>query len=342
MDRVTALSRGMQVMLGAGILLLLDTFLRWQEVSVSILGINASGGANAWHGFWGIVMCLALLVLLAWLIARLAGVEMALPVSEVVVAAGLSLIVLLFAVLKNLTDDYSTKWSYIGIVLAGAVAVGAWLEVQAAGGVDALRADMSGRGSRDAGSTSALDADPAPPPTTEAPARAALERPDLDPPVRRGGTCGRAAARARTTLRPVTELPLTGSCLCGAVRFEIVEPLVGAGYCHCTRCQRRTGTAASVNGSAPRGAVRVTSGEDLLRAFVPEDGAAKVFCTACGGQLWSHVRDDPEQKSVRLGTIDGDPGVRPAYHQYVAYAAAFEALPDDGLPRYDERRPSGT
>ena len=115
-------------------------------------------------------MCLALVALLAWLVARLAGVEIpALPVSDTMLAAALAGLVLLFAVLKNLTDDYSTKWSYIGIVLAAVVAAGAWLEVQAAGGVDVLRADMSGRGSRDAGSTSALDADPTPPPTTEPP-----------------------------------------------------------------------------------------------------------------------------------------------------------------------------
>ena len=44
------------------------------------------------------------------------------------------------------------------------------------------------------------------------------------------------------------DLPLTGGCLCGGVRFEVVEPLVSASYCHCTRCQRRTGTAAAVSG----------------------------------------------------------------------------------------------
>jgi len=43
--------------------------------------------------------------------------------------------------------------------------------------------------------------------------------------------------------------------------------------------------------------------------------------------------------SVRLGTFDSDPDVEPAYHQFVAYAASWEAIPDDGLPRYPERRP---
>ena len=110
-------------------------------------------------------MCLALLALLAWLIARVADVKLTLPVPEALVAAVLALIVLLFAVIKTLSDDYSTKWSYIGIILAAAVAVGAWLEVQAAGGVDALRSDL--RTSRDAGSASTVDAEaPAPPPSS--------------------------------------------------------------------------------------------------------------------------------------------------------------------------------
>jgi hypothetical protein len=61
------------------------------------------------------------------------------------------------------------------------------------------------------------------------------------------------------------ELPLTGGCLCGAVRYEISEPLVSANYCHCTRCQRRTGTAAAVSARVAPGSLKVTQGEHLLR-----------------------------------------------------------------------------
>jgi hypothetical protein len=44
--------------------------------------------------------------------------------------------------------------------------------------------------------------------------------------------------------------------------------------------------------------------------------------------------------SVRLGAFDSDPGIRPQQRQFVAYAASWEEIPDDGLPRYDERPPS--
>ena len=52
--------------------------------------------------------------------------------------------------------------------------------------------------------------------------------------------------------------------------------------------------------------------------------------------MFSRTSDDPPSIGVRLGTVDGDPGIRPQWHQYVAYAAPWEEIPDDGLPRYDE------
>jgi hypothetical protein len=132
---------------------------------------------------------------------------------------------------------------------------------------------------------------------------------------------------------------LTGGCLCGGVRFEVDAPLVVASYCHCTRCQRRTGTASSVQARIAPGSLTVTRGEELVRAYEPPDGFAKMFCGTCGSALWSRSRDDPEVMSVRLGVFDADPGIRPSWHQFVAYAAPWQAIPDDGLPRHPERPP---
>ena len=135
----------------------------------------------------------------------------------------------------------------------------------------------------------------------------------------------------------MADLPLTGGCLCGGVRFRVDAPLVVATYCHCTRCQRRTGTAASAQARIQPGSLTVTQGEELIRTYAPPDGFPKLFCGACGSALWSRSPDDPEVISVRLGAFDGDPGIRPSLHQFVAYAAPWEPIPDDGLPRYDER-----
>lgn len=132
---------------------------------------------------------------------------------------------------------------------------------------------------------------------------------------------------------------LTGSCGCGAIRFEVTAPFVSAAYCHCTRCQRRTGTAASASARAHPGSVRILSGETELRSWAPENGFEKVFCGLCGSALFGRPPGASDYVTVRLGAIDGDPGIRPQWHQYVAYAATWESLPDDGLPRHPEAAP---
>jgi hypothetical protein len=133
----------------------------------------------------------------------------------------------------------------------------------------------------------------------------------------------------------VADLPLTGGCLCGGVRYEIAEPLVSASYCHCTRCQRRTGTAASAQGRIVPGSLRILQGEELVREWKPEDGFGKCFCTVCGGALWSRTPQG-EIGSVRLGTFDSDPGIRPSYRIFTAYAVPWEPIPDDGTTRHSE------
>ena len=132
---------------------------------------------------------------------------------------------------------------------------------------------------------------------------------------------------------------LTGTCNCGAVRFEITEPLQSAAYCHCTRCQRRTGAAAACNARVDSAALRVVRGEDRIRSWKPADGAEKCFCGDCGSALFARTRDGLSV-GVRLGVLDGDPGITPSLHQFTAYAASWEPIPDDGLPRYPERAPT--
>lgn len=140
-------------------------------------------------------------------------------------------------------------------------------------------------------------------------------------------------------MSPGTQLPLTGHCGCGAVSFEIDQPLAGSAYCHCTRCQRRSGTAAQASAKIEPGSLRLTAGEEHLRDWTPPEGLAKTFCAQCGGALFGRDPESLEISIVRLGAIDGDPGIRPQARQFVAYAAPWEPIPDDGLPRFDERLP---
>ena len=99
--------------------------------------------------------------------------------------------------------------------------------------------------------------------------------------------------------------------MCGGVRFEVTEEPLSAGYCHCTRCQRRTGTAASVQARIAPGSLHLLAGDELVREYAPEDGWPKCFCSACGSALWSTDPDTGEIGSVRLGLFDPGHGILP-------------------------------
>jgi hypothetical protein len=133
--------------------------------------------------------------------------------------------------------------------------------------------------------------------------------------------------------------PYTGNCLCGGVRFEVTEEPTGAGYCHCTRCQRRTGTAASPQARIVPGSLRLLAGEELVRTYTPGDGWPKAFCSVCGSALWSVNPETGEVGSVRLGLFDPGHGIRPQWRTFVDYACAWEPIPEDGLERYAEGKP---
>src|SRR5208282_947806 len=112
---------------------------------------------------------------------------------------------------------------------------------------------------------------------------------------------GRPRARRIYAMSP----SLTGGCNCGAVRFEITEPLFGARYCHCTRCQRRTGTATSASAAVVPGSFRIVSGEAALKAWKPADGHGKWFCGEFGSSLSTRDPRHHARAGVRLGAIDG-------------------------------------
>ena len=133
--------------------------------------------------------------------------------------------------------------------------------------------------------------------------------------------------------------PLTGGCNCGAIRYEVTEPLVRASYCHCKRCQRRSGAAASAQAHPASGSFRITSGTERLRAWKPPDGGGeKWFCGECGSALFGFNPNHPESIGIRMGTFDDDPGIRPSVRQFVAFAAPWDPIPADGLPRYAQSR----
>ena len=168
MERFNALGRGAQLMLIGGVLLFIDLFLPWQDFDVGgladELGVDAT--FSGWRGI-GFILGLLTIVLLAWLIVRVASVNIPLPVSTAMTGALLGTLILIFAVIKLLTilGDEATLWAWVGVALAVLIAVGAFMTVQEAGGVDTLRTEATALGgSASGGAPAAAEPYQAPPP----------------------------------------------------------------------------------------------------------------------------------------------------------------------------------
>jgi hypothetical protein len=183
MERFNALGRGMQLMLVGSVLLLIDLFLPWQKYTGPFAdAIEAAGGdlsVTAWHGFGGWVLGILTVVLIAWIVARLAAVEIPIPVSAAMTAGVLAFVILIVAVLKNLVDDYSAWGSYVGIILALVIAAGAWMQIQESGGLETLKSELPSMPAAASAPTAEAPATPpAPPPPEPTPAPEATPTPE--------------------------------------------------------------------------------------------------------------------------------------------------------------------
>lgn len=125
---------------------------------------------------------------------------------------------------------------------------------------------------------------------------------------------------------------ITGSCLCGAVRYETSEA-GPAFHCHCSRCRKWHGAAFASSVRVPLDALRVTSGEESISRYPSSPGIDRCFCKVCGSSLFT-LRRDIGRAHVRLGTVDGDPGVRPTLHAFVGSKASWFEI-TDSLPQHE-------
>ncbi len=114
------------ILVGGGLLMLVDTLLGWQSIDVG--GLTYS--RNAWHGFVGIVLGLMAVAFFLNAIAQAEIVEVSLRLPHRLIAMILAPAIFVFAVIKNIDDDHSAWPAYVGFVLAGALTYGAWTELR--------------------------------------------------------------------------------------------------------------------------------------------------------------------------------------------------------------------
>jgi hypothetical protein len=127
---------------------------------------------------------------------------------------------------------------------------------------------------------------------------------------------------------------LEGSCLCGAVRYQIEGDLGPIVCCHCSMCRKAQGSAFAANAPVPAAAFRITRGREALRAYRSSPGKERVFCGTCGSPIYSR-RDGAPDVRIRIGTLDADAALaaRPTAHIHVASKAAWWEIRDE-LPQF--------
>ena len=134
----------------------------------------------------------------------------------------------------------------------------------------------------------------------------------------------------------MTKESIAGSCLCGAVRFEIRPPLSGFRYCHCSRCQKVTGAAHAANIFLPASQFAWLAGESLTRRFdLP--GAKRFavsFCTQCGTRV-PHKIAGTENVLIPAGVLDASPEQHPDSSIFWGSKAPWYVEPQE-LPKHDE------
>ena len=104
---------------------------------------------------------------------------------------------------------------------------------------------------------------------------------------------------------------LTGSCLCGNIRFEIADQFDHFQLCHCTQCQKSTGTAHASNlFTSPNNITWLAGQEDLVRYNQPGRRISNVFCKQCGSRMpWLSLSGDT--LAVPAGCLDHTPHLIP-------------------------------
>jgi len=129
-----------------------------------------------------------------------------------------------------------------------------------------------------------------------------------------------------------------GSCLCGAVAFELEGELAPIQVCHCGQCRKAQGGPFATNLPVRREALRLLAGQEQLRAFESSPGKRRWFCARCGSPIYSERDALPGILRLRAGALDGELPSRPEAHYYVASAANWWPL-DDDLPRHPAGKP---
>lgn len=134
-------------------------------------------------------------------------------------------------------------------------------------------------------------------------------------------------------------MPITGGCLCGAVRYEISSEPVTMRVCWCKDCQRLAAGNGSANLLFKRSTVKIT-GAPAIFSKAAESGNIidRKFCDTCGTQLFGETAARPEFIVVRAGTLDDNNIFKPVANIWTSSAPTWACM-NDNVPKFERQAP---
>ena len=126
---------------------------------------------------------------------------------------------------------------------------------------------------------------------------------------------------------------MTGSCVCGAIEFE-VQPIPGIVFnCHCSRCRKSHGAAFATQAFAIRQSLKFKKGKEYLKEY-ESTGGIRAFCSNCGSRLMNYAKNNGDYLSIAIACLDGPYEEKPVAHAFVGSKASWHE-PSGDIPRFD-------
>ena len=122
---------------------------------------------------------------------------------------------------------------------------------------------------------------------------------------------------------------MKGSCLCGAIEYEIDSIDMPVAHCHCRTCQKAHAAPFATTAGVMREHFRWLKGEEKLSAFESSPGKLRYFCSVCGSHLVAERVNQPHV-IVRVATLDEDPNITPQMHIWTSHDVPW--LEYEGIP----------
>ena len=129
-----------------------------------------------------------------------------------------------------------------------------------------------------------------------------------------------------------------GSCLCGAIRYEIRGEIDGMLNCHCSDCRKSHGAAFRSRGGVSPSDFRFLEGESLMTRYEHRPGEFRSFCSICGSNIATFFSDPAVKIGVALGSLDTELKKGPECHVFVSDKADWYEITDN-LPQFAELPP---